>query len=243
MARRGGACRLLQDERMFLFFLVWGHSHVGRAKRVAGMPIATRFLTLFYVPIFPLKSFYFRRAVAREQQASVGIWFSEEAIGVPLARLDWISVLAGYLRGALRALAVFFGTMAAILLVVHFGDHRRAQADAVVFLMALVPLAVVAAGGLLTYAIPLTSRRERHIRERCAELLQVSADPARLPANLAAALLRGAAAPVTGDAARGSRIELLRRLVAARARIALASDAAQAERETDLLLDQLARTI
>ena len=96
--------------------------------------------------------------------------------------------------------------------------------------------------GILTYLIPLTSRRER-IREHCAAILGPAIDPARLSSADASEFLESLVVELIddrGELESNSLVYQLRReLVIVRCRMAGGEDVPSAELTTDQILRQL----
>src|SRR5262249_15932283 len=138
--------------------------------------------------------------------------------GIPLARVDRTSVVIAYLR-ALFAVLFAMGWLSIAFGILYLtGDRPAGEFGRIGVRVLFVALAVGTVGGLLTYAIPLTSARERDIRRFCAERLGLAADPARVSAELSKRL-----ADYIGNNSQDSddpRGELVRQLILARARIA-----------------------
>jgi hypothetical protein len=101
----------------------------------------------------------------------------------------------------------------------------------------LVLFAAGIVGGLLTYCLPLTSRRERDIRRYSAELLGIAADPARVTPEISATVAKYLEDKPNFQ--ENSRTSLIRELIAARTKIARATDVEDMERKTDQLLNEL----
>lgn len=216
-----------------------GTDTYGRVKSVCGTPIVTKFAMLQMLPIYPLQSFYLSRSGATE---IVGIPFvasarSTSIIGIPLASVDITSVLLAYVRGLAGAL-VLLGFIALLIpgFIYLTGDHIPGlPANLLRWVFALFLAGVL--GGLLTYAVPLTTRREKDIRRYCGEVLGIAVDPARVISEASERLAEhvGATAP-SGDPSRAASI---RGLIIARANIARGIDRVPMEERTDELLDQL----
>lgn len=167
-----------------------GTDTYGRVKSVAGTPIVTKFAMLQFFPLYPLQSFYYRGA-GPSQSAGIPFFAYTRSVainGIPLASVDATSVMIAYARGVFAALAVvgFIVILPGILVLTGERLDPFAMVATVGLLMLLVTGIV---GGLLTYLIPLTPPRERRIREYCAELLGVSADPARVPPEMSGLLV------------------------------------------------------
>ena len=85
-----------------------GTDTYGRVKQVDGTPIVTKFGMVSAMPVFPIQSYYFMRF---GEAASAGIPFlaafhSTPIVGIPLARLDKLSVVMTYARGLFGGMAI-----------------------------------------------------------------------------------------------------------------------------------------
>lgn len=212
-----------------------GTDTYGRVKSVCGTPIVTKFAMLQALPLYPLQSFYF---VGTGRSEIVGVPFiassqSEAIHGISLSHVDTTSVVMAYARGIFGALAII-GSIAMVPIIIHFTGERLDQIAWIATYGLLTSLVVGAVGGLLTYAIPLTSRREREIRTFCTVLLGISADPARVPPDIALQLQQRV--ELCDDLEDDSRTATIRQLIAVRAKIGQAMDVDQMERKTDELL-------
>ena len=215
-----------------------GTDTYGRVKAVAGTAIVTKFAMLQFLPVFPLRSYYF---IGKGPTTKSGVPFiastqETSIVGLPLASIDVASVLMAYLRAVSATLALV-GFLALVPGIMYLtGEHLDNLAMMLTKgLLASFGTSIV--GGLLTYVIPLTSRRDREIRGLCAEILGVSADPARVTLE-AQSLIRGAINDprlMTDD----PRTRKIRQLIATRLELASPEDALTLEDRTDDLLEQL----
>jgi hypothetical protein len=215
-------------------FVTAGSDTYGRVKTVAGTPIVTKFAMLQAFPVWPLESFYY---IGKSKGTFSGIpllaWSQTESIrGIPLARIDKLSVLMTYFRAICAILAIPGPILVVTLAVSTIG--RRIDG----FVVALIVASLIATiAGLLTYALPLMGHREREIRQHCGQLLGLSIDPARVRSEVSSQITSHL------DRSRGSdedgRSELLRRLVKTRAMISQTTDKHRLELATDELLEQL----
>jgi hypothetical protein len=157
-----------------------GTDTYGRVKAVAGTAIVTKFAMFQSLPVFPLRSYYFISHGPTER-SGVPFFASSEStsiVGLPLASIDVASVLMAYLRAFFATLVVVGSIPAIMAAVTWLGGQHMADGMKMLGVISSCVLGTGIVGGLLTYAIPLASRRDRDIREYCAEILGVSADPA-----------------------------------------------------------------
>jgi hypothetical protein len=220
-----------------VYHVTVGSDTYGRVKKVGTTPIVTRFGMISSLPVYPLESFYFVRFGER---TSHGIPFfaeirSTEVRGVPLARIDKLSVAMAYLRGLFGALVLFgfVGTFMASMMWIT-GEHL----DELAMLMAkCVGLCFVGGiiGGGLTYAVPLTTQREKEIRRLCVTIFGISLDPARVRRDYARKIesFLDGFPPAPGEPERA--LELAR----TRVRIALGEPKEPLEDHTDDLLERI----
>lgn len=215
-----------------------GTDTYGRVKNVAGTPIVTKFAMLQFLPLYPLQSYYYTGAGPTK---TTGVPFlastqSTAIHGVPLATLDTASVLMAYARGIFATLAIV-GFIVIVPGIMYLTGERLDPLAIIAMQVLMTSFIVGVVGGLLTYAIPLTPRREREIRQHCAELLNVGADPACVPPELSAAFAEYVTR--TYRKAEDPRTRFLGELVLTRDIIAQGHDATRLEIKTDELLDQL----
>jgi hypothetical protein len=215
-----------------------GTDTYGRVKSVSGTPIVTKFAMLQFLPVYPLKSFYYMGAGTVEIKgiplfARIS---TSEIKGIPLASVDRTSVLIAYIRSIFAAMALIGCVALVPLYSILLGEHLDGFAMmATRFLLIALIAGIV--GGALTYVIPLTPRREKDIRRFCAEKLGISADPARVSPEMSAMFL--AYINNQPQASKNSREQLIRELIRSRAQLARAKDADHSEALTDRLLDEL----
>jgi hypothetical protein len=192
-----------------------------------------------FLPMYPLQSFYFRGTGRTEAEGIplVAMTRFKTIVGIPLASVDKTSVLVAYARG-LFAAAALLGFVILMIPAFMYLTGDRIPSDLTTFLRAvLVIFAVGIVGGLLSYCIPLTSRRERDIRRYCAKLLGVAADPARVTPEASATFAKHVEVhPATRE---NSRMSSIRELIMARTKIASDTDVADMEKKTDQLLNEL----
>jgi hypothetical protein len=216
-----------------------GTDTYGRVKKVSGTPVVTKFTMLQFLPLFPLQSFYFT-GQGPVERTGIPLLASSQSVhlyGVPLASVDRTSVVIAYAR-ALFAALVTLGMIGAMMGIMALNNPRPPDEFARIMLTVLLGSLVIGVlGGILTYVIPLTPRRERAIRQHCAVLLGVSADPARVPAKLSAALIQYAAEKSEDDT--NPATTLVFELIQTRANIAQGTDKDVMEAKTDELLESL----
>jgi hypothetical protein len=157
-----------------MLFVSAGTDTFGRVKVVSGTAIVTKFFMFQMLPIFPLKSFYLIR-LGKTVTSGIPIIAesnSREIVGIPLASVDITSVIMTYVRAILSAFLIFGVLGSMIMLIDHEPASRRN--------LTLTVLAIAVVGGAATYLLPLASKREQEIRQRCSEILGLAVDPARI---------------------------------------------------------------
>ena len=165
-----------------MYHVTVGSDTYGRVKKVGSTPIVTEFGMVSFFPVFPLESFYFVRF---GHSTSAGIPFfaqthSTAIEGIPLARVDKLSVEMAYARGVFGAMAIvgFIGTFM-ILIEWMTGDPPN-ERKAIIATCVGTCLGVGIVAGFCTYICLFTiTRRERNIRRLCGTILGVAADPAQ----------------------------------------------------------------
>ncbi len=215
-----------------------GTDTYGRVKKVAGTPIVTKFVMLQALPIYPLESYYF---LGFGTSKVAGIPFIAETRtmsiqGIRLASIDKTSAAIAYARGLFGALTIvgFFVIVPGIMFL--RGD--RLDEFATIAMRGLLSAFVIGVlGGILTYIVPLMSRRERFIRQFCAELLGASVDPARVSAETSEDIANFVKQRYGTDI--DSRIQCLSTLIDCRANIARSVDRDGMEIKTDQLIERL----
>lgn len=215
-----------------------GTDTYGRVKAVAGTAIVTKFAMFQFLPIFPIRSFYF---VGKGPTTKAGVPFlastqTTSIAGLPLASVDLTSVVMAYLRGLFGALAII-GCMAMVPGIMELTGEHLDEFAMMMTIGLVVSLVVGVLGGSLTYAVPLTSRRDRDIRQFRAELLGISADPARVTPD-AKALIRSWL-DAAGSASDAARTRTIRRLIEVRLGLPDPENGRALEDRTDDLLEQL----
>lgn len=223
--------------------ITFGSDTYGRVKGVDGTPIVTKFWMLQLLPVWPLESYYFLSA---GQSESSGVPFVAGEVtaqfnGIPLARLERASVVIAYLRAVFGTLFVF----GFLVIVPGFSILSGERLDdlAMTFVRILIACAVTGAvGGLLTYLVPLTSRREKEIRRHCGRLLGVSVDPAVVMSEVAGEIAKSVEElvfPFDENDTVNAEWTSLRELVLIRCEMATAADPLRQERDTENLLERL----
>ncbi len=221
--------------------ITFGTDTYGKVKSVQGVSVVTTFAMFQFLPIYPVESFYLMTLGPLDQH---GIpfgpkRFTREFQGLPLSKLDALSVATAYLRGVFAFLAV----LGSLVLVPGYSLIRGEQLDEVAMLIVKIligSLLIGLVGGGLSYILCPISAREKSIRACCGELLGIAIDPARIPPDWNQSLLAETQAADVFDTSERDR--LIRRLVQARVRMADADEEDSAERLTDELLESLRLT-
>ena len=219
-----------------------GTDTYGRVKAVDGTPIVTKFFMLQGIPITPQQSYYFRAFGAG---TTAGIPFVAETQsvsiqGIPLAKLDRLSVAMAYVR-AFFALLTVVGFIAIVPIISYFTGERLDSLGRIITAMLISFFIVGIIGGSMTYLLPLTPRREQAIRSYCGELLGISADPARLSAEDARMINAYISQQDSQSIDDLPRDALLRELIGYRTNIAEGIETAIMEERTDHTLNRLNR--
>jgi hypothetical protein len=156
----------------------------GRVKQVGNTPIVTRFFMLSWLPIWPLQSYY-RTGEDVVRHEGVPFLFHSQTVeinGIPLRRIDRLTVVMAYLR-AFAAVLTLFGSIAMVPGLMALLGERL---DRVAIIMLQVCLGMLAAGivlGLGSYAWPFqVSRREFDVRTVSGLVLGHCIDPALVEA-------------------------------------------------------------
>jgi hypothetical protein len=223
-----------------MIHVIVGSDTYGRVRAVGKTAIVTSFLMIQVLPVVPLKSYYAWRPSTSE---SSGIPFlahvkKAKVHGVPLARIDLISVLFAYMRAVLGALLLFgfIGSFAGLVISANVKPIDDVALTMIRFAEGCLIIGVV--GGILTYLVPTTSRRERAIRVYCGEMLGACIDPRRLIPEAAAVIRESLPQFDNADRAGMTRSEYVCKLILARCNVA-ADARRECEATTDQLLDQL----
>lgn len=215
------------------------HVHIGadvfgRVKTVAGTSVVTRFWGVNMFPLFPTESYYVAAGNTAHRE---GV-----PVGIRLASVDRASAAMTYVRGLAGAMFVvgFMGSAVGFYnewLAVGAGPDEIGR-----FMIRVLAVVMIigAIAGLLTYFVPVMSRRERRIREYCGQLLGPAIDPAKLTRADAGDIQKIWSDPPEDMPVEGDRFCPARRaLILARCQIALGEDVELAERATDQLLNEL----
>lgn len=90
-----------------------GADSYGRVKSVDGTPVVTKFGMLSGLPIWPICSYYRYGGDMRSLSGIPLVFHLENVLvhGLPLSRIDRLSVAMAYLRGLAGAM-ILFGSMA-----------------------------------------------------------------------------------------------------------------------------------
>ncbi len=216
-----------------------GTDTYGRVKTVAGTPIVTKFAMLQMVPIYPVQSFYFAGVGPTRWSGIPFIAGSQSSAihGIPLAAVDRMSVVVAYARGLCAILFLLGFVPLLIGGIMSISGPPPDRFARIAMVVCAIIFFIGAIGGLLTYTLARTPAREHAIRHYCAELLGISADPARVPADISARLDQLADERCRCDAT--TRNRLLLQLIAVRAKIAQDVEIDRMELKTDELLAHL----
>lgn len=217
-----------------------GFDTYGRVKSVGETPIVTRFFMLGGLPIYPLQSFYSLGPSRAEISGVpfVGGWQSVSTNGLPLAHVDRLSVGMAYARGLFGAMTVL-GCMSIIPIAIFLTGEHMDELAMIIMRSLIAILLVGVVGGLGTYLLPLTPRREQQIRTYAGEVLGICADPAKLHTETALAIGEFAMQAERETIGPGSRSAFVCQLILCRVKLAQATDDRAIERRTDELLDRL----
>jgi hypothetical protein len=208
----------------------------GRVKKVGSTPIVTRFFMVSGIPVFPLESWYFIRIVAT---ISDGVPFiaqnrSMEIEGIPLARLDKLSIAIAYARAVFTAMAVGGAVALALLYIFGKGDITERETEIGTVFGTIAAIGTVAAS--CTYILPFQmTRRERNIRRLCGPVLKIAADPARVRRDYVSLMER----VLDRSAVVSGLTEMVHELARTRMRIALGEPRLALENHTDTLLERI----
>jgi hypothetical protein len=215
-----------------------GTDTYGRVKKVGSTPIVTRFGMVSGAPVYPIESLYFIRF---GESSSGGIPFlapvhSTAVVGIPLARLDKLSVTMAYIRGFFGAMAIIGFIFTFVIFMMWMTGERFDGTGPVLAACAGLCFVVGIVAGAGTYVFPFqTTRRERDIRRACGSVLGISVDPARVRQDCAASIDRFLEEVKTAAGVPGLMHEVAR----TRVRIALGEPAAPLEHRTDDLLESI----
>jgi hypothetical protein len=218
--------------------VTFGTDTYGRVKSVGGTPIVTKFFMLQFLPLYPVQSYYFTGVGRTDSSGVPFIAVSQEVAidGLPLARFDVCSVAIAYVRGAFAALTLI-GCISIFPIVMYFtGSHfDNFAANATCLVVGCFVVGTV--GGVLTYLVPTTPRRERRIRRSCGQVLGICVDPARVFPDTAVEIEEYTVE--LESESKDERSELIQQLVKCRSRIAQGIDTSKMEHQSDAILDRL----
>lgn len=226
-----------------------GTDTYGRVKRVGATSVVTKFAMIYAFPLIPRESYYMSGAVETTTEGIPFVFTTQTTRfqGLPLARLDGLSVAMAYLRGLFGTLTVV-GSFYIVLLVSRATGQRHDEFVDVAGKVLLTCLAAGVGGGLLTYIPGIqTTARDRAIRRECGEILGICADPARVRDDVVRSLgqaLREQRRSMLAEQKRtgiseSPEVALQFQLLAARIRLALGEPDAALEAETDEILGQI----
>lgn len=221
--------------------VVVGTDSYGRVKAVKKTAIVTSFSMVQMLPVVPIKSYYVWGR-AESEESGVPLLASVRNVklrGLPLARVDRMSVLLAYIRAAFAAMVLFgfIGTLIGLLLSANKPLDEFAMNG---IRLAEVSLGAGVACGIATYFVPTLSRRERTIRTYCGEILPACVDPGRLAPDYANAIRELLAEPGNPEPVGlpQHRFDLMRALILTRCDAGITGEP-QYESVTDDLLEQL----
>jgi hypothetical protein len=222
--------------------VVVGTDTYGRVKAVGKTAIVTKFSMLQMLPVGPLQSYYVW-GPATTKTSGIPLLAQVQQVkmrGFPLARVNRTSVVFAYFRAVFAAL-VLAGFIVTFSGFVFSRDGKPMDDHALMinqFAEACLVTGVV--GGILTYLIPTTGRRERAIRTYCSEMLGACIDPAQVAPEVTAAIREALPPPDNPDRVSGtrSRADHVQELILTRCDAA-ANAGRDLEAKTDDLLDQL----
>jgi hypothetical protein len=207
---------------------------------VGAVSVVTRFGMLSFLPLIPRESSY---AVRQETKSAWGVPLflsvrEVSVVGLPLARLDYLSVAAAYVRGLFAALAL----VGSLTLVPGYMWLLGSHMDAFAVMLTKVTAAcfvIGVIGGLATYAFAWSdSRRQNQIRTSCGVVLGLAVDPARLRPEVALRVLDFAERAEPDEGSENRSFEIVRRLTTVRARIGAGESHHALKLETDDLLER-----
>ena len=116
-----------------------------------------------------------------------------------------------------------------------YGGPRPQNRELFVTMLGVLAAGMV--GGLLTYLLPFTTKREQNIRRLCGQLLGIAADPARAPSIISERLAERVS--VEHALSEDPKTQLICELIKVRAEMSQANSTADGEARTDELLAQI----
>ncbi len=215
-----------------------GSDTYGRVKKLGATSIVTRFGMVSGLPVFPLESFYLIRL---GHLTSKGIPFiaqvhSRLIEGIPLARLDLLSVVMAYGRGLLGAIVLGGFISSFMLFMMWMTGEQFDHVQVIIAKCAGACLGLGTIASLGTYLVPFQmTSRERNIRRSCGMILGISADPARVRVDFAKSIESFLSETKADPGIPG----LFHELALTRVRIALGSPPVALEHHTDDLLKRI----
>lgn len=220
-----------------------GTDTYGKVKTVLRTPVVTEFTMLQFLPLYPVRSYYFF-STAKAKTGGVPFFLSTHTAkvhGIPLVRVDKASVVMAYLR-AVFALLLVGGFLWFIVGIDIYQGKPVDRVQWIIFEVMLSMFIVGTVGGTLTYVVPVLSQREKHIRLFCGELLGIGVDPAMvLPEQAQRMEKRAGSVALRGGRTNPllTRNDCLHELISVRSWIAQGQDAGHLEARTDELLERL----
>ncbi len=158
--------------------------------------------------------------------------------GLPLARVDKLSVVMAYARGVFGALAVagFIGTFMMCMMWLTGNGYHLDDRKTIIAICVGSCFGIGTAAGLCTYLFPFQmTKREKDIRRLCGTILGISADPARVRLDFAKSIHHRLSATTVVD----ELPKLAHELACTRVRIALGEPRLPLEDHTDDVLEQI----
>jgi hypothetical protein len=234
-----------------LMYVSAGTKFYGLVKKVGDVSIVTRFIMFQEMPVFPLESHYL---IGEERTETSGVPFlaathKSIANSIPLAKVDWLSVIFGYIRAVCLAIVVvglggaaISGTIYLSVLAGTITPGRPIEGGWQIVQVMVVLFIIATVTGQATYMVPAIKPRDRHIRQSCGELLGLCIDPALVVPAVALRLEQGLLDSSDQSLSRDpmdDRSANIRQLVLLRCQISRASSQ-ELEIATDQLLLRLA---
>lgn len=231
--------------------VTFGSDTYGKVKQVSGTPVVTKFGMLWSLPLIPLESYFYAGPGPSTFQGIPFVFgiYATAIRGLPLARIDKLSVAMAYCRGFCGALAVvgFLSIVPGIMYL----TGEQLDDFAVIAAQGLVACLIGGiVGGLLSYSVPFqVTARQRAIRRACEEILGICADPALVRHDVALEIEKAitgdaqfVGSGTAGDSPSGvEKLDLCYKLCTTRLKIALGGPQDNLEQRTDELLTDLGR--
>lgn len=193
-----------------------------------------------FLLICPLESSHFTCTGSTETTGVPFLASSQTVVinGVPLARVDPISVAMAYVRATFAAMIVF-GFMSTVSIIMTFTGERLDR-FAMIMMCGLIACFIFGViGGAITYIIPLVPSRERLVRKYCGKTFGICVDPACVPADAAVGIEEDATQFTSSNGTGESQSALIQELITCRLKIARGIDADAMEQQTDELVDRV----